>query len=514
MSTLVMKFGGTSVGNNSALEQVLMIVQRERAQHEQVMIVSSAMGGVTDFLVKLIQSALVGDESAIEGHMNDLKARHQTVLEHWFGDYPAELAQVTAEQAVLFADLGQSCQIILEEGHASARWRDAVLSMGERLLVRMLAAILRIHDIPAQFVDASDILVTNNQHQNAQPLYEPSLANAQQILQHLFKDNIVPVVTGYIGATTDGRITTLGRGGSDYSATYLASLIGADDVWIWTDVNGVMSGDPRKLKNARIIDTISYQAVSEFAYFGAKVLHPRAVEPLITPHIPLRVCNTFNPEHVGTRINSHDPNQSKYLNAVTMVSGILVFAPALNAEESEANSVPAIKTIAEDTLQNIVHQPVAPVITVDSHTGHLLCYVVPTTAHKTATEESVLAIEEALRQAYPDTAWRVEEVAIVAAIGVVDVQQTMEVLNAVRSVKAELLAMGHGSPECALLVVPPQQALRVLRKLHQIAVNTHQHLRSANDPAFCPPVPDNPGNRKRNGARNRRNLPSQRSLPL
>ena len=90
MSTLVMKFGGTSVGNNSALEQVLMIVQRERAQHEQVMIVSSAMGGVTDFLVKLIQSALVGDESAIEGHMNDLKARHQTVLEHWFGDYPAE----------------------------------------------------------------------------------------------------------------------------------------------------------------------------------------------------------------------------------------------------------------------------------------------------------------------------------------------------------------------------------------------------------------------------------------
>lgn len=514
MSTLVMKFGGTSVGSNSALEQVLMIVQRERLQNEHVMIVSSAMGGVTDFLVKLIQSALAGDEDAIAKHMADLQDRHQLVLDHWFDEAPAELAQVQAEQAILFEDLRQSCQIILEEGRASARWRDAVLSMGERLMVRMLAGILRVNNIPAQFVDASQILVTNNQHQNAQPLYEPSLANAQNIILPLFRKNIVPVVTGYIGATAEGLITTLGRGGSDYSATYLASLINADDVWIWTDVNGVMSGDPRKLKNARIIDTISYQAVSEFAYFGAKVLHPRAVEPLITPHIPLRVCNTFNPEHAGTRINSHNPNESKFLNAVTMVSGVLVFAPTLSAEAAEVNSAPPIKNIAEQTLQHIVHQPVAPVITVDSHTGHLLCYVVPTTAHKGATDESVAAIQHALEEAYPDTAWRVESVSIVAAIGVVDVQQTMEVLNAVRSVKAELLAMGHGSPECALLVVHPKQALRVLRKLHQIAVNTHQHLRSASDPAFCPPVPDTPGNRKRNGARNRRNLPPQRSLPL
>jgi aspartate kinase len=328
----------------------------------------------------------------------------------------------------------------------------------------------------------------------------------------LLEKDVVPVVTGYIGATADGTITTLGRGGSDYSATYLASLIDAREVWIWTDVDGIMSGDPRKLKNAQIMDTISYQAVSEFAYFGAKVLHPRAVEPLIVPKIPLRVCNTFNADHMGTYINGHVAGKPKHLSAVTDTQGVLVFAPTVPSE-MQHGELPAIQPMAEAILMDHVHQAISPAITVDSHTGRLLCYLVPTTARKSAAEDSVQAIASAFREHYPELGWRVEPVSIVAAIGVVDVQETMQVLNAVRSVKADLLAMGQGSPECALLVVPPTHTLRVLKRLHNMAVSTHHRLSAAGAGELCPP--EVPTNRQRRASRKRRDRrPPQRGIPL
>lgn len=514
---LIMKFGGTSVGSNDALRQVLQIVQREYEQRGRVVVVSSAMSGVTDFLVRLVDSANAGDIEAIDHNIDALRDKHHEVMDEWLGEYPDEWQAVDDALEERYAILRESCLRIVEAGKANAELRDAVLSTGERLMVRVLAAILRVNDVPAQAVDASDILVTDDCFQNAQPLYEPSLKNARDQLLPLLHEKIIPVVTGYIGATESGSITTLGRGGSDYSATYLANLLNADEAWIWTDVNGVMSGDPRKLKNAQIISNISYHAVSEFAYFGAKVLHPRAVEPLIAPKIPLRVCNTFNPDYAGTFINNHDPNAPKWLNAVTDVNGILVFAPTLPAEQAAQNGSSPMQVLAEAALHNIIHQPVSPVITVDSHTGRLLCYVVPTTARRTATEESVEELERVLGEHYPTVDWRVEPVSIVAAIGVVDVQQTMQVLNAVRAVKADLLAMGQGSPECALLVVPPKDAPRVIKRLHNMAVSAHHRLSMMADDALCPPVPDLPSNRKRKSSRNGKRgttPPPHRSIPL
>lgn len=516
MSALVMKFGGTSVGSNQALRQVLSIVQREVARVGEVVVVSSAMGGLTDFLVQLVTSATAGDREAIQEHLQAIRQRHHEVMDAWFGDENQrdEWELVNEQLELLLAELDASCESIIVAGKANAQLRDAVLSMGERLMVRVLAAILRANQIPAQYVDASDILVTNERHQNAQPIFEPSLTNAQKILLPLLEKHIVPVVTGYIGATPAGAITTLGRGGSDYSATYLASLIDASDTWIWTDVDGVMSGDPRKLKNAQIINTISYQAISEFAHFGAKVLHPRAVEPLIAPKIPLRVCNTFNADFAGTRINGLNGDKPKQLSAVTDSKGVLVFAPTISPDQ-QRDDMPSIQEIAEQILVDNVYQAMSPVITVDSHTGRLLCYLVPTTARKTASDESVEQITESLTLLYPEADWRVEPVSIVAAIGVVDVQQTMQVLSAVRSVKADLLAMGQGSPECALLVVPPQHASRVIKRLHNIAVASHHRLNAAAAAGMCPPVPEIPASRKRRTTRERPGRrPPPRSIPL
>jgi bifunctional aspartokinase / homoserine dehydrogenase 1 len=390
---------------------------------------------------------------------------------------------------------------------------DAAMSMGERLMAGILAAIMRVNDIPAQPVDASKIIVTDYRFQNAQPDFTPSRANAQKIILPLLEQKQVPIVTGYIGATPEGQITTLGRGGSDYSATYFASLIDADDVWIWTDVNGVMSADPRKIKEAKVIDTISYQEVSEFAHFGAKVLHPRCVEPLITPHIPLRVCNTFNPDHPGTRINSANAHKPKHLSAVTSIDGILVFVPSNAASVA---GVPPMLQLASDVLEKVLLQAAPPVITVNSHAGNLLCYVVPTTARRTAGEESLAALQAAFEAAYPSAEWRIEPISIVAAIGVVDIQQTMQVLTAVKSVRANLLAMGHGSPACCLLAFPPEQAPRVLKRLHSLAVSVQSNLPYLeNDPAAPAAIPAIPNNRRRKTTRpNKRGNPPHRVIPL
>jgi aspartate kinase len=293
----------------------------------------------------------------------------------------------------------------------------------------------------------------------------------------------------------------------------LASLIEADEVWIWTDVDGVMSADPRKIKDALVMPTISYEEVSEFAHFGAKVLHPRAVEPLMVPHIPLRVCNTFNPEVAGTRINSQQSDGPRHLNAVTAIDGVLVFAP--NSGEGSAENMVAMQKLIDDILSQQFSQEAQPIITVDSHAGRLLCYVVPTTARRTAMQESVEVLSGAFGERYPDLVWRVEPISIVAAIGVVEIQQTVQVLNAVKSAKAELLAMGHGSPQCCLLAVPPQQAIRVMKRLHRMVVSIQSNLRFAeNDPQRPATVNVPTTRRKQNGRQRRSGGPPHRVIPL
>lgn len=466
---LVMKFGGTSVGSVQSIQRVIEIVEREHRRGEGVVVVTSAMSGVTNALVRLVNSAIDDDQRAVQDQIDALRQRHLDTIQAFLSSPEALIVQIDT----LLEELAATCQQISDARSANGRLRDATMSMGERLMARVLAAILSDIEVKAQVIDAIDLIVTDDRHQNAQPLHNPSQVRVSQILLPILQSNVVPVVTGFIGATTDGVITTLGRGGSDYSATYLASLIGAKEVWIWTDVNGVMSADPRKIKEAEVMDSISYEAVSEFAHFGAKVLHPRAVEPLMSPHIPLRVCNTFNPEHPGTRINSEHPDGPKYLNAVTSIQGVLVFVPDTGT----------MLELAEKVLREQLLHEARPAITVNSHAGRLLCYVVPTTASRTAMQDSVKALQAELQENYPDAGWRVEPITIVAAIGVVEIQQTVQVLNAVKSVRADLLAMGHGSPQCCLLAVRPKDGLRVMQRLHRMAINIRQKLDYAeNDP--------------------------------
>lgn len=512
MSTLVMKFGGTSVGSAEAIRHLLMIVQDAKTQWDNVVVVTSAIRGVTDTLVGLVEAAQSGDQPAIEGQLELLRHRHRQASREFIAPdaHPDLIHTIDQQTDELLAKLNVTLQAVVSVGVADGQSRDAVLSMGERLMARILAAIFQVNDIAAASIDASEMIVTNERFQNAQPLDLPSRGNAQRMIMPLLADGIVPVVTGYIGATEAGAVTTFGRGGSDYSGTYLASLLDADEVWIWTDVDGVMSADPRQIKEARVLETISYEEVSEFAHFGAKVLHPRSVEPLVGPAIPLRVCNTFNPSHPGTRIESQDDAQPRYLRAVTSISGVLVFIPNGGNEQGAA----MLQTV-QQTLTRSFSQEAKPIITVDSHAGHLLCFVVPTTAPRNALANSINYLQAHFTENYVHLNWRVESVAIVAAIGVVDVQQTVQVLNALKSVKADLLALGHGSPECTLLVVPSPQALRVMRHLHRMIDAVQMQLYYAeNDPSGVSST-NLPASRRRQNKKQRgRSEPPQRVIPL
>jgi len=504
-----MKFGGTSVGSAEAVRQVISIVKDAKTRWRNIVVVTSAIRGVTDTLVSLVEAAQSGDQPAIEGQLELLRQRHQQAAREFIDpiEHASLIQTVDAQIDELLSLLHQSLCEVVEKGSADAKARDAILSMGERLMARILSAIFTVNDIPSAPIDATEMIVTNAQFQNAQPIDELSRRNVHRLIPPLLNDGLVPVVTGYIGATEQGDVTTFGRGGSDYSGTYLASLLDADEVWIWTDVDGVMSADPRQIKEARVLETISYEEVAEFAYFGAKVLHPRSVEPLIEPSIPLRVCNTFNPSHVGTRIQAHNDEQPRYLRAVTSVGGVLVFIP----NGGNPHSADMLQ-IVQQTLAEAFSQTTKPIITVDSHSGHLLCYVVPTTAPRNALNDSVNRLQTIFTERYVNLNWRVESVAIVAAIGVVDVQQTVQVLNALKSVKADLLALGHGSPECTLLVVPSSQALRVMRHLHRMIDAVQMQLYYAeNAPAAVTNIPTR---RKRNNRQRGRSEPPQRVIPL
>lgn len=322
MGTLVMKFGGTSVGTVNAMHQAVQIIRRARKQWPRVVVVTSALSGITDLLIHSAVHAASGNLSDSYQVMNELNERHHALVDALVFDL-ARKNQVHQEINHLVSSFSNLCQSISVLGEASPRALDAVTSLGERLSVRVLAAALEEPGLQAQFVESTQVIITDDHFQNAAPDMAATTRAARQVLAPLLDAGRVPVVTGFLGATPTGVTTTLGRGGSDYSASILALALSASEVWIWTDVDGVMTADPRLVPDARTIPILSYREVAEMAHFGAKVLHPKSIAPVIEAGISLRVCNTFNPEHSGTRlVSNHEANGHGTIKAVVAIRGL------------------------------------------------------------------------------------------------------------------------------------------------------------------------------------------------
>ncbi|RPJ49984.1 MAG: aspartate kinase [Chloroflexi bacterium] len=299
--TLVMKFGGTSVGTVDAMAQAVRIICDAHRDWPGLVVVTSALSGVTNLLIDSATRAARGDMTVYHQAVSELTSRHREIIEQLITN-PARKHQIHWEIKHLIGDFSNLCQAINVLGEASPRALDAVAALGERLAVRILAAAVESTGQPAEYIESTHLVLTDDQFTNAVPDMLATTARTRQALLPMLAAGRIPIITGYIAAAPSGATTTLGRGGSDYSASILAVALQAGEVWIWTDVDGVMTADPRMIPNARTIPELSYREVAEMAHFGAKVLHPKSIHPVIEAGIDLRVRNTFNPSGPDTRL--------------------------------------------------------------------------------------------------------------------------------------------------------------------------------------------------------------------
>ncbi len=319
--TRIMKFGGTSVGDAAAIRRTVAILEKNH-RLEPVVAVVSAMSGVTNLLLECGDAAIAGDSEVVETARALILTPHRRALAALV---PAgeRRRRTSATLGTMVDEVSRLLYSVYVLRELSARARDRLVSFGERMSSVIIAAYLNEIGVSALQVDADEVIVTDSAFGNASPNLEATRQRAADILTPALNDGMLPVVTGFFGATEEGLTATLGRGGSDFSASILGNALDASEIWIWTDVDGVMTADPRIVAEARTLDAISYSEATELAYFGAKVIHPKTMYPAQERHIPIWIKNTFAPEAAGTRISAHT-DEGHSAKAVASISGLAV----------------------------------------------------------------------------------------------------------------------------------------------------------------------------------------------
>ncbi|MBV8890460.1 MAG: aspartate kinase [Acidobacteria bacterium] len=318
MSLIVMKFGGTSVGSAERIRQAASIVHLH-AQHEhKIVVVVSALAQVTDSIVHILNAANSGNKQGVEDGLEQLLKRHQQVMAELLYDMPLQSVAVT-----VMADLTrlrELCSAVLLLGSATPQVMDMALPLGERISAVLFTACLDQLGTDAAFVDSARVLATDDKFGDANPDMDSTRQHCSEVLLPMIAGHRIPVVMGYSGSTTAGQVTTLGRGGSDYSATILAAALDADEVWIWTDVDGVLTADPRICPEALSLPQMTFAEAVELSYYDAKVIHRKAIRPAMQRCIPVWIKNSFRPEAPGTKIVEQLPANEGPVKAVTAVT--------------------------------------------------------------------------------------------------------------------------------------------------------------------------------------------------
>jgi len=471
MNNIVMKFGGTSVAGAERIAGVVSIARDFRAARlphapreggGRLVIVVSAFSGVTDALVQAAHSAAGRDEQTFRQVAQDLRQKHWAAIDALvpFGDRHASLR---AEVEALVSGFENLCRAVTILGELTPRGLDAVASLGERLSARIVAAALREAGIASQAVEATALIVTDDCFTAATPQMDATRAKTREVLLPLLEQGSVPVVTGFIGATADGATTTLGRGGSDYSAAILSSCLDSDEIWIWTDVNGVLTADPRVVPEAHTLPRISYSEAAELSYFGAQVLHPKTMLPAMERDIPLRILNTFEPQHSGTlatasAVNGHTV---KAITAIQSLSQVTV----------EGRGMMGVPGIAAKVFSAVAQEGISVLMISQSSSEQSICFVIrkQDSARAIAALERTFELELARRNV--DHIWAQSDVAIVAVVGA-GMRGTpgigAKVFGALGKRGINVISVAQGSSECNIsLVVTQDDAHAAVRAIHQ-----------------------------------------------
>lgn len=316
---IVIKFGGTSVGDSDAIERAAEIVKGRLSRQPAVVV--SALGGATNSLLAIGEQAAKGHLIGALRGVETLRDRHFQQSEKLLGK-STDASEVAAEMSASFDELASLAEALSVLGHATPRAFDAIAAFGEQLSSHLVSAFFKLRGIPAEHVDARDVFITDDNFMSAEPQTDAIAEGARELVQPLIQDGKVPVMGGFIGRTARGITTTLGRGGSDYSASLLGAALHADAIEIWTDVDGMLTADPRVVKGSKLIEQIRFDEASELASFGAKVLHPNTIAPAVRLGIPVFIYNSRNPTGKGTRITFDAPRRA--VSAIAGKGGVTV----------------------------------------------------------------------------------------------------------------------------------------------------------------------------------------------
>jgi aspartate kinase len=455
-----MKFGGTSVGSAERIGVAAQIAAGERKKRPVVVVVS-AMSKITDLLLATMRHAEAGDRAGIVANLAALRGRHEQACLELLPE--AKQAGVLAKVHKLIGEFERIVNGMAMLGERPPRSVDEAVAVGERLSALLVSEHLKAEGTPAAAVNAWDVVVTDAVFGNASPLMEPTREKARAKLLPLLRQGTLPVITGFNGATADGRPTTLGRGGSDFSASILAAALDASELWIWTDVDGIMSADPRLVPDAEVLAEVTYAEAAELAYAGAKVLHPRTLAPLAEKKIPVWSKNSFAPEKPGTKIVP-SISAASGARAVTSMANV-----ALVSLEPASPELSGVQVMAR-ALDAVARANVEVLLFSSSSYRQNFCFLVREEELERSVEalESALALELAHHYVHPIHVDR--DVGLLAAVG-----EGMQgkpglagrIFTAISRAQVNVIAIAQGSSELTIAVVVRRDGLeRAVRAVH------------------------------------------------
>ena len=467
MTTLVMKFGGASLGTQQALAQVLRIAAHESGNWDNVLLVVSALDGVTDMLLDAAQLALIANQRGYRRIAANLRSRHLALIEQLPLDRP-ERNNLQADIDRLLSGLLDDCMRIavnLNEELAPSN-SDSVVAVGERLSARIIAALLRQNNLRGVAIDGTDLIITDAVHGNAKPNLELTGRRVSAALAPMLQRDMIPVITGYIGATPDGITTTLGRGGTDYTASIISALLDADELWIWTDVEGMMSADPREVANAHVIPRLDYSEAAELAYFGARILHARMISPVEKHGMPLQIKNIFHPQQDGTLVCGDRREGRAIIKAVTSIQGLALRRPV-------SGSLSGVTKLVGSVLFKTLGMRSEVMIASQSSNSSFLCLVIPTSIGIDGVDRLQRALEEKMAE-YPEKMpWKIETVSLVTAIGS-NLHRAPSLIGKVLEKLAdiEVYGLALGASNCSISVaIPLTYSQAAVLRIHELTVS-------------------------------------------
>jgi len=447
---IVMKFGGTSLDGRHQMERAAQIV----AGHpDPAVVVVSAMGQTTDSLLELAGMAERGDQ-ALRAGLEALQRYHREAA-----DDPLVHHEIDA----LFDELRSVLEGVRLLREQTPRSQALICSFGERLSAPILASWIGAAGRTAEAVDARGFVVTDDNHTSARVELAPTRTAARAQLAALLQRQVAPVVTGFLGATPDGITTTLGRGGSDYSAALLGNLLGAEEIWIWTDVDGILTADPELVKEARTLEQVSYREAAEMSYFGAKVLHPKTISPAVTANIPIRIKNTFRPQSPGTVIAHDSPLLPQGVKTVSSIHDLALVT-------IEGRGMAGVPGVARRVFEATERAMVNVVMISQASSEQTISFVVPAAEARrlTTAMEQIFALE--LAAGAVDRIVAQPQVAVASIVG-----QGMagtpgisgRLFGALGAVQVNVLAIAQGSSELSISVAMREaDARRAVRAIH------------------------------------------------